>query len=118
MAVVDGTADPQARPLEERAVGLGLLLAAAAPVAVMTFRGLPLVTGLAAFCLLVGWGASRALRRPRDTLMLGALVLLFMVATLSLERTPRRARAPRSCSATSCLPSSSGCCSPPPSRRR
>ncbi|MHB2168644.1 O-antigen ligase family protein [Alsobacter sp. R-9] len=74
---------------QERVLLAGFgLLAAALPLAVMTFRSLPLVCGLAAACLLAAWAMAGALRRPRDLVMVAALVLLLLVAGLSIEHTP------------------------------
>ncbi len=77
-------------PWASKAIGAGYaLLALALPMAVMTYRSLPLLLGLAAACLVVGWGASRALRRPRDMVLVISLALFVVVAAMSLERMAR-----------------------------
>mgnify|MGYP001806592536 CR=1 FL=1 len=78
-------------PWASRVIGAGYaLLALALPMAVMTYRSLPLLLGLAAACLVVGWGVSRSLRRPRDMVLAISLALFVVVAAMSLERMPRQ----------------------------
>ncbi len=63
-----------------------VLLALSLPLAVMTYRSLPLVLGVSAAFLVVGWGMTRSLRRPRDMVLVIALALFVVVAAMSLER--------------------------------
>jgi O-antigen ligase len=77
-------------PWASRAIGAGYaLLALALPMAVMTYRSLPLLLGLSAACLLVGWSLSRSLQRPRDMVLVISLALFVVVAAMSLERMAR-----------------------------
>jgi len=76
-------------PWAARLVGSGhALLALALPLAVMSYRSLPLVLGIAAVCLVVAFGIDRRLRRPRDMVLVIALALFVVVAAMSLERMP------------------------------
>lgn len=74
-------------PWAARLVGVGHgLLALALPLAVMTYRSLPLVLGIAAACLVVAFAIDRRLRRPRDMVLVIALALFVVVAAMSVER--------------------------------
>lgn len=74
-------------PWTTRLVGIGYaLIALALPLAVMTYRSLPLVLGIAATCLVVAFAVDRRLRRPRDMVLVIALALFVVVAAMSVER--------------------------------